>query len=205
MPPVLSRPAPMPSETPGSSMTICLRSRLSLLLMMFPALDVAALDASIPLCFFRLPFHAATTTATPSVSFPFRLLSLTLLTPPSSSSSSFVSTFSPFLFPLALYSTPPSTPPTSSPPALSASTALPSEAYRTCRLCLRPYLPSRNHDTACRYHPSAYIGNERSKFCGTRSGGNERGLARFWDCCGEESVTAPGCQPCPHESYDEGE
>ncbi len=54
-----------------------------------------------------------------------------------------------------------------------------------------------------RYHPGDYLGNEMSKFVGTRSGGPNTGLARFWDCCGEEDPQAPGCRPCRHRGYDE--
>jgi hypothetical protein len=50
-----------------------------------------------------------------------------------------------------------------------------------------------------------WIGAENSKHAGTRSGGEDKGLSLFWDCCDELDPNGPGCAYGFHKSYDEEE
>lgn len=80
----------------------------------------------------------------------------------------------------------------------------------TCRHCKKPFVVADNHDAACRYHPMLYTGGEVGKATGfvRRSQEpedqlKERGIIRFWDCCGARDELAPGCQIGRHVSFDE--
>ena len=46
---------------------------------------------------------------------------------------------------------------------------------------------------------------ESSKHSGTRSGGLDKGLLIFWDCCNEIDPAAKGCHTYYHTSYDDDE
>ncbi|CAM9548903.1 unnamed protein product [Choristocarpus tenellus] len=76
---------------------------------------------------------------------------------------------------------------------------------RTCRECKSTYLDEENFSTSCRFHKGRWMGAERSKHYGTRSGGRLLGLESFWDCCGATSADAPGCMTGRHRSYDDVE
>ena len=80
------------------------------------------------------------------------------------------------------------------------------------RRCKRPFRPSENHASACRYHPELWTGGESSKYVGFLRKSSEpedqlvnsehgQGLRRFWDCCGAETEDAPGCVFGPHEGF----
>jgi hypothetical protein len=81
------------------------------------------------------------------------------------------------------------------------SIATGSNIERLCRICKKVY--SMNSPLACVYHPGRWIGAEMSKHYGTRSGGYNKGLSLFWDCCDSEDVSCQGCKRGYHMSYDD--
>jgi hypothetical protein len=74
---------------------------------------------------------------------------------------------------------------------------------KTCKYCKSSYDINTNTITSCKIHKGKYIGAEASKHSGTRSGGNEKGLLIFWDCCDQLSPNAIGCHSYYHISYDD--
>lgn len=71
-------------------------------------------------------------------------------------------------------------------------------ADRVCRQCRRVYDTAENGPRACRWHPTHYSGRLlRVETTDTSD------LTHFWECCGEESVHAPGCSFGAHRGYDE--
>ena len=72
----------------------------------------------------------------------------------------------------------------------------------TCRVCKEKFNEG-NRKNSCRYHRGRFIGAEMSKHLGSRSGGLNKGLVTFWDCCDGENESAIGCFLGDHISYDE--
>jgi len=84
------------------------------------------------------------------------------------------------------------------------------EPLSTCRRCRASFTASSNGPHVCRYHPALFTGGEVGKYLGfvPRSGAVEdqlkqRGLVRFWDCCGALSEGAPGCATSRHWAWDD--
>ncbi|CAM9590903.1 unnamed protein product, partial [Discosporangium mesarthrocarpum] len=78
-------------------------------------------------------------------------------------------------------------------------------AFPVSSVCKSSYSEEENSSSACRFHRGRWMGAERSKHYGTRSGGSLAGLDLFWDCCGATSPDSPGCITARHVSYDEEE
>lgn len=72
----------------------------------------------------------------------------------------------------------------------------------TCRVCKEKF-NEENRKNSCRYHRGRFIGAEMSKHLGSRSGGLNKGLVTFWDCCDGDTESAVGCFLGDHISYDE--
>ena len=83
----------------------------------------------------------------------------------------------------------------------------------TCRRCKERFSMDSNRPVSCGYHPSLFSGGEVGKAMGfvRKSAEAEdqlgrvmgrRGLMRFWDCCGREEESAPGCSRGYHLSFD---
>eukprot|EP00899_Mesostigma_viride_P028383 jgi/Mesvir1/872/Mv25682-RA.1 len=79
-----------------------------------------------------------------------------------------------------------------------------------CRNCKRTFDAQDNGPQACRYHTQLYTGGETSKFIGFLRTGfekdqqlpeTERGLKRFWDCCGATDPDSPGCVQGHHVAF----
>ncbi len=71
-----------------------------------------------------------------------------------------------------------------------------------CRICKNRF-NEENRKSNCRYHRGRFIGAEMSKHLGSRSGGSNKGLVTFWDCCDGEEESSAGCVFGDHISYDE--
>uniref|UniRef100_A0A7S1TIL7 Uncharacterized protein n=1 Tax=Compsopogon caeruleus TaxID=31354 RepID=A0A7S1TIL7_9RHOD len=70
--------------------------------------------------------------------------------------------------------------------------------WRVCRLCKGQYDPGQNTGRSCRRHSGYYSGRlNRVNDVDTSD------LEYFWNCCGEESKHAHGCEWGHHVSYDE--
>ena len=74
---------------------------------------------------------------------------------------------------------------------------------KTCKNCRSTYISTDNNILSCRVHKGRFIGAEASKHSGTRSGGDNKGLLVFWDCCDAYDPLAPGCCSYYHVSYDD--
>ncbi|KAL0536356.1 hypothetical protein IC582_025303 [Cucumis melo] len=79
------------------------------------------------------------------------------------------------------------------------------EMEKLCRICNRPYLPSSNSSSSCRFHPSFFVcrrHDDQKRYY--ELGPNDPPYAaKFYDCCGAEDVEASGCTTSFHVSYDE--
>ena len=74
---------------------------------------------------------------------------------------------------------------------------------KLCKICKITYESNNNFPNSCRFHKGKWMGAENSKHMGTRSGGHNKGLSLFWDCCDQEEFHGIGCQFGYHKSYDE--
>ena len=72
-----------------------------------------------------------------------------------------------------------------------------------CKNCKQYYYKNQNTNRSCKVHKGKFIGAELSKHVGTRSGGLDKGLALFWDCCNATDPLALGCHTYYHISYDD--
>jgi len=93
----------------------------------------------------------------------------------------------------------------------------PQSALSTCRRCHRRFFSAPaaagafNSPAQCRHHTELFV--RRWHPCETRldcgagdgegyyGGGTEEYAATFWDCCGAESLDAPGCRTARCEGY----
>lgn len=101
------------------------------------------------------------------------------------------------------------------PPRLRPSRQLCSallDSVATCRRCRASFTASTNGPHVCRFHPALFTGGEVGKYTGfvPRSGAvadqlKERGLVRFWDCCGALTEDAPGCMTSRHQGWDDSD
>ena len=75
---------------------------------------------------------------------------------------------------------------------------------KVCRVCKTIYYITDSTKTKnCYYHTGRWMGAEKSKHYGTRSGGQNIGLSLFWDCCEAESPDDKGCCTGYHKSFDD--
>lgn len=95
--------------------------------------------------------------------------------------------------------TPTHTSSTSTSSALSAGTsANQEEATKTCKNCLKQYLPSQNSANACCFHTGIFSG--RLARIDTQDPTGKKDY--FWSCCGE-AKEHPGCTKEHHRSFDD--
>ncbi|GAX81660.1 hypothetical protein CEUSTIGMA_g9088.t1 [Chlamydomonas eustigma] len=84
----------------------------------------------------------------------------------------------------------------------------------SCKRCKQRFRAIDNGSKSCRFHPELFSGGEVAKAIGfvrmstdpkdqLKAVKGKTGLMRFWDCCGEEEETSPGCQLAYHLTYDE--
>ena len=76
-------------------------------------------------------------------------------------------------------------------------------SQKLCKVCKATYDPNLNSPRSCCFHKGRWMGAENSKHMGTRSGGKDKGLSLFWDCCDQIDFNGIGCQLGYHTSYDE--
>eukprot|EP00878_Enallax_costatus_P022252 GHUV01023596.1.p2 GENE.GHUV01023596.1~~GHUV01023596.1.p2 ORF type:complete len:157 (+),score=39.81 GHUV01023596.1:360-830(+) len=84
----------------------------------------------------------------------------------------------------------------------------------TCKRCKQRFVAAENTACSCKFHPALYSGGEVAKAIGFVRASDapedqlegvigRKGLMRFWDCCGDEDESAPGCCVGFHISFDD--
>ena len=76
------------------------------------------------------------------------------------------------------------------------------QKLKLCKTCKTMFRVEDPKDI-CNYHKGKWMGAEKSKHYGTRSGAENIGLSLFWDCCSAENLNDPGCCQGKHVSYDD--
>ncbi|CAI7855667.1 unnamed protein product [Closterium sp. NIES-54] len=74
-----------------------------------------------------------------------------------------------------------------------------------CRRCRTLFRREENSQEACRFHPKMFVSrkhDDQKRYYELKDGDPEY-LARFYDCCGAEDPSAPGCTTACHVSYDD--
>eukprot|EP00898_Chlorokybus_atmophyticus_P008413 jgi/Chlat1/8573/Chrsp82S07963 len=87
----------------------------------------------------------------------------------------------------------------------SSTSTVDAASLCTCRRCRQQYNSQTNGPQACRYHTELFTGGEATKYLGIEAGMGEKGLRRFWDCCGATSEDVVGCATGRHLAYGEEE
>ncbi|CAI5481691.1 unnamed protein product [Closterium sp. Yama58-4] len=74
-----------------------------------------------------------------------------------------------------------------------------------CRRCRTLFRREENTQEACRFHPKMFVSrkhDDQKRYYELKDGDPEY-PARFYDCCGAEDPSAPGCTTACHVSYDD--
>ncbi|CAI6010479.1 unnamed protein product [Closterium sp. NIES-65] len=74
-----------------------------------------------------------------------------------------------------------------------------------CRRCRTLFKREENSQEACRFHPKMFVSrkhDDQKRYYELKDGDPEY-PARFYDCCGAEDPSAPGCTTACHVSYDD--